>query len=601
MGTIAAPAAGYDGRPILRQFALLATMTAGVVAAAATAVNLDPSPPAEPDSWSVIRGVVVLSYVVAGAYTWWRGPASRIGVYVAAIGLTYSLTALAASDEAIAHSVGRVAHAAFIVAFVYVFLCFPHDRLTSELERRLVVVLFLGTAVAWLIAVPLVERLPSGGPLISCMDACPENAFQLVATSEGVSNAITFPVHVVTASALLALVVVVINKARSPNRLRRRLVEPVFVSIAVLAVTYAAFTVLQEAGMGPTTILRVAGAFGAISIPVALVVGQIRGRSFALASLAALVSRIGGEPVTPRRIEELLREALGDPTLTLALRGRRGDEWVDARGRTFALPDQRAPLDVTYVRRNGSTVAAVVHDPGLDGGSGLIEGVAATALVLLDNAQLVAELRASRARVVALAQRERLRLEQNLHDGAQQRLFAIRVKLDAARSHTGDEQLTHELDEIGEDASAAIEELRALAQGLYPAVLRTRGLADGLRAVAQTTTTPVEVVARDVPRCSERVEEAVYFCALEAIQNVSKHAGADARAIVTLERIGPGLAFAIVDDGVGFDPSLVAEGVGLVGMRDRIGAVGGEVDVLSQPGHGTTVRGVVPECWPAAA
>jgi signal transduction histidine kinase len=214
--------------------------------------------------------------------------------------------------------------------------------------------------------------------------------------------------------------------------------------------------------------------------------------------------------------------------------------------------------------------------------------------MLLENLQLVDELRRSRARVVSASQEERLRLERNLHDGAQQRLFALLLMIRDARIEAGEGAAGAKLDEIAEEASAALQELRELAHGLYPTVLRDRGLPDALRAVAGRSSLPTEVRDGEVGRLSGAVEEAVYFCALEAIQNAVKHAGQGARVIVSLERHGRDLVFEITDDGVGFELGNHSGGIGLVSMGDRVGAVGGALDLGSAPGRGTTVRGVVP-------
>jgi signal transduction histidine kinase len=206
------------------------------------------------------------------------------------------------------------------------------------------------------------------------------------------------------------------------------------------------------------------------------------------------------------------------------------------------------------------------------------------------------ELRASRRRIAESAQRERLRLERNLHDGAQQRLFAIQIKLDAVREHVQDEQVELQLEEISADAAAAVDELRALAHGLYPTVLRERGLPDALRSLATHAAISLRVVDNELERCAPTVEEAVYFCALEAVQNATKHAGPGVHVIITLARQGDALDVEIADDGPGFDVAREADGIGLVSMRDRIGAVGGELRIVSAHGDGTAISAHVPQC-----
>jgi signal transduction histidine kinase len=214
--------------------------------------------------------------------------------------------------------------------------------------------------------------------------------------------------------------------------------------------------------------------------------------------------------------------------------------------------------------------------------------------MLLENSRLVGELQASRARIAESAESERLRLERDLHDGAQQRLMAIQIKLALARRVAGSAELEGQLDELEADASAAVDELRTLAHGIYPPVLRERGVADAFRAFAKAVPIPVRVVDDGVGRAATGVEAAIYYCSLEAIQNVVKHAGPGATATLTLARPSGRIEFEIRDDGTGFDSTAPIGGFGLVSMHDRIAAVGGELSVDSSPGRGTIVLGRIP-------
>ena len=174
--------------------------------------------------------------------------------------------------------------------------------------------------------------------------------------------------------------------------------------------------------------------------------------------------------------------------------------------------------------------------------------------------------------------------------------MAIQIKLRMLENTTEDEKVAGQLKAIGSDAEAAVEELRSLAHGIHPQALRDYGLADALRSFAMRTPMRISVVDNGIGRCSRTIEAAIYFCTTEAIQNVVKHAGHEARATATLGRDGERVAFAISDDAAGIDSSQpgVGDGDGLDSMRDRIGAVGGELRIVSVPGVGTTVRGTVP-------
>jgi signal transduction histidine kinase len=206
-----------------------------------------------------------------------------------------------------------------------------------------------------------------------------------------------------------------------------------------------------------------------------------------------------------------------------------------------------------------------------------------------------AELAASRARVVAAADESRRRIERNLHDGAQQHLVALAVKVGLAQ-HVDDPQALGELiTELRSDVQAAIDELRELAHGIYPPLLRERGLAEALQAAATRATLPTEVAVRLPGRYPEEAETAVYFCCLEAMQNAGKHAGPGSCVRVEVGGDACELRFGVRDDGAGFSVDAV-QGAGFANMADRLGAIGGTLTIESAPGAGTTVSGTIPAC-----
>jgi signal transduction histidine kinase len=225
----------------------------------------------------------------------------------------------------------------------------------------------------------------------------------------------------------------------------------------------------------------------------------------------------------------------------------------------------------------------------------LVRDLAAQAGLVLRNVRLVEDLRASRQRLVAAQDEERRRLERNIHDGAQQQLVALAVKARLARQLTErDPAKTAEmLQQIEAETQTALEDLRDLARGIYPPLLADRGLVAALEAQSRKASVPVSVEANAVGRYSADVEATVYFCTLEALQNVAKYAEADG-TVIRLSQSNGSLAFEVVDEGRGFDPDEVATGTGLQGMADRLAAVGGSLEVRSAPGRGTTVAGRVP-------
>jgi signal transduction histidine kinase len=251
------------------------------------------------------------------------------------------------------------------------------------------------------------------------------------------------------------------------------------------------------------------------------------------------------------------------------------------------------------VRHRGDLLGAisVVVTPNEPLGSNqerLLEDVAAQAGLALRNVALVEDLRASRKRIVAAADERARALERNIHDGAQQQLVALTVKLRLAQGLVprDPERAEAMLAELQTEAQTALEDLRDLARGIYPPLLADKGLREALEAQARKTHLPVRIDADGVGRYPQEVEAAVYFCTLEALQNVSKYANASSVDVLLRQRDGD-LAFEIRDDGVGFDVT-AARGSGLSNMRDRLDALGGDLDVRSEPGRGTLVRGRVP-------
>jgi signal transduction histidine kinase len=252
------------------------------------------------------------------------------------------------------------------------------------------------------------------------------------------------------------------------------------------------------------------------------------------------------------------------------------------------------------VRHQGEELGALAvtmpaNDPMDPTKEKLVRDLASQAGPVLRNVRLIEELRASRQRLVAAQDEERRRIERNIHDGAQQQLVALAVQLKLAEQLVGkDPEKERELiGRLGGQATAALEDLRDLARGIYPPLLADKGLASALVAQARKAAVPTTVESVGIGRYAREVESAVYFCILEAMNNVAKYAHAD-HTIVRLARANGHLEFEVRDDGSGFDASDTFYGTGLQGMSDRLDAIEGELTVTSGQGDGTTVRGSVP-------
>jgi signal transduction histidine kinase len=214
---------------------------------------------------------------------------------------------------------------------------------------------------------------------------------------------------------------------------------------------------------------------------------------------------------------------------------------------------------------------------------------------VLRNAALIEDLKASRVRLVAAQNEERRRIERNIHDGAQQQLVALAVKLRLADTLVGsDEEHAHAmLAELQTETNQALEDLRDLARGIYPPLLADKGLPAALESQARKSAVPVSVESEGIGRYPQEAEAAVYFSCLEALQNIAKYANASA-ASIRLVQTDSVLMFQVSDDGRGFDPAAVEPGTGLQGVADRLAALGGTLDIRSAPDEGATLVGRIP-------
>jgi signal transduction histidine kinase len=258
------------------------------------------------------------------------------------------------------------------------------------------------------------------------------------------------------------------------------------------------------------------------------------------------------------------------------------------------------------VRHGGELLGAISltkppNEPLTSTEDGLLRHLASQAALVMRNARLTAELRAtidelraSRRRLVEAQDAERRKIERNLHDGAQQQLIALAIQLNVLAEAADDADFVRQaVPELTAQVRAALDDLRALARGIYPPLLADQGLVVALRAQAARSPVPVQLEAGEVGRYPADAESTVYFCALEALQNVVKHARAS-RVVVRLSGDGDGLEFSISDDGAGLPAGGPRAGSGLQGMTDRVAAHGGTLEVRSEPGQGTTISGRLP-------
>jgi signal transduction histidine kinase len=299
------------------------------------------------------------------------------------------------------------------------------------------------------------------------------------------------------------------------------------------------------------------------------------------------------------QLRDAVARALGDPSLELGYWLPDERRYVTADGQPLATATSAggsAPA-TTPIERGGERLAVLVHDPGVDGD--LVQAVGAAASLAIANTRLqaalvaqLAEVRASRTRIVQAGDQERRRIERDLHDGAQQRLLGVRLALRLAHARLEDGNVQTATEVLGEADAAvvdAIEELRALARGIHPPILTEEGLGPALSALAGRAPVPIDL-SIDTGRLSPAVEATCYFVAAEATANIVKHATAT-RARIDVDVADGIVTLVVADDGIG---GADVEGDGLRGLRDRVEAVAGRFQVDSPPVGGTRVSAWIP-------
>jgi signal transduction histidine kinase len=525
---------------------------------------------------------VAVPYIAAGVIAWWRRPESRLGPLMVAGGLASAFSGWQLAEASGPYTFGAAFDIVPAALFLHVCLAFPDGRLRSRFERVLV-------GVAYVVAVGLqLVKLALGG-------VDPQNLLDVWRQPDLVVTVEDVQLLSLTACCLVGLGVLV-RRHRRLGKPRRRSIAFVINSFAVALVMIAVLFGLAAFDLPGFREVQRATLFVVGLSPLAFLLGLLDAR-LARSAVGDLILELRRDPAPPD-LRDALANTLRDPSLTLAYWLPDFQTYVDVNGRPVRLPDDDR-RSATLIDRNGEHVAALVHDPALDEERQLLEAVGAAAGMSLENARLHAELRArveelrgSRARVIEAGQKERQRLQRNLHDGAQQRLIALSLRLSLLeRRLVAEPEAREELDAARREIALSLEELRDVARGIHPAVLSGHGLAVAVESLAARARLPVRLTLDVVGRLPERVEVAAYYVVSESLANVAKHAQAG-EARVSLEQQPGLLVVEVVDDGVGGADT--ERGSGLRGLADRVEALGGRLRVWTPLGGGTRVQAEIP-------
>ena len=505
------------------------------------------------------------------------GALATIGNLLAAAGFALLAADLQWANSHVLWNVGFLLNALWVALLVQLVLTFPEGRPWSRVAPFAIAGAFATTVAGQLVGALV---LPDARDVLT------------VTPHQTLADAVDRVQAILGMGIALVLLVLLVRRLLVLRGPAQRAQAPLLAAAAFSVLAALPWLAWMVATRDDTPAVDTAGRAVSLLVPFSVVAGIVWSR-LRRPEASDLVVELRTPGASSLR--ERLARALGDPTLDLAYRLDDG-RYVDVAGRTLELPlgPNRA---VTLVTARGEEVAALIHDPALLDEPALVESVRATAGLVLENERLaaevraqLAEVRASRARLVAATDAERRRLERNLHDGAQQRLVTLSIMLGLAASD-GDASSSPVLLRAQDEVEEAIAELRELARGIHPTLLREEGLEAAVRALARRTPLPVEVEASVGKRLPDAVELAAYFLVSEALTNVVKHASAS-HATVRLVRGSATLGVVVVDDGVGGARARLDSG--LAGLQDRLEALEAKLVVESEPGGGTTIHAEIP-------
>ena len=536
--------------------------------------------PAEP--LDVILRLVGGSFAACGLIAWRRRPDSRSGLLMTATGFAFLVPALFRDYGGMfGLTVAACLSDLWTLFFIPLLLTYrTSGRLRTTADR----VLVGAVAVEIVVLAPL--WLVFADDPATLLLALPDP--QIAKAIDNVQRGLYVALSVGTAGVIAAR-----WWAASPPG--RRAMLPSVGGAVCLLLWSALLTVDLVVGGTRHPVLLWTTACSIALVPVAFLVGLLRSR-LARGGLADLFGELA--TMQPAQLQAALARVLHDPAFTIAY-AEAGGGFVDVHGEPVDPPEPSDGRSVSHVARGGVPIAALVYDRSLDDEPELVESVGGAATIALENRLLqaqsqarLAELQASRQRLVAAADAERRRIERNLHDGAQQRLVTLALQLSLIQRRIRDDpgQAEQLVVSASDELAQSLAELRELARGIHPAALE-QGLERALEALVLRSPVPTELVVEPGPRLPRPIEFAAYFVASEALANVAKYARASA-VVVRLTRTSTAALVEIADDGIGgADP---AAGSGLRGLADRVEAVGGRLAVSSPRGGGTVVTAELP-------
>ena len=545
--------------------------------------------------YAVLAAVEVWSSVAIGLYYWSYRPTSRLGTLLVAYGFTNAAIGLQGSSIPLVATVGVLAEVPGLILILWLILVYQGERL-GDAGRWILAswgILVLALYGPWFLLHPTVVTPTALG---ACRANCPANPLWIGSSADRLAPLLSRLPDAWRIGAFVLLAVVFLRYLPTLRRsvAERNVMLPV---LAIFSIWLLGSTVYGAVRLTDRQSQVVFWALyhGRAIFPLSFLAGLLAAEIFSVSSLRTVIRHL--DSGSRRNEEATLADALRDPDIKLAFWIPASDEFVDADGIRVRPPAANSGRVMTEFRRGGQLIGGIVSDAAIGRHPELLESAARVVSIAVDKRRLEGDLKttrgylsSSRAESAAATENQRRRIERDLHDSLQQELLAVDMRVQVARNLTQDVALRDRLAGISEDLALARQNVHDIARGLRPANILAQGLTPPLAEAAQRAPIPVVFRSSGVGRYPLEVEEAIYFCCLEALQNAEKHGGQDANATIDIIGSDDALSFTVRDTGRGFDQTR-AHGQGLRNMFERMNRIGGWLSIDSRVGRGTTISG----------
>jgi signal transduction histidine kinase len=545
--------------------------------------------------YAVLDGVEVWSSVGIGLYYWSYRPTSRLGNPLVAYGFSNAAIGLQGSSNPLVSTVGVLAEVPALILILWLILVYQRERLGNGGRWILFSwgILVLALYGPWLLLHPTVVTPTALG---TCGANCPANPLWIGSAVDRLAPILSRLPDAWRIGAFILLAVVFLRYLPTLRRsaAERNVMLPVLAIFAVWVLGSTAYGAVQLSDRESQVVFW-ALYHGRAIFPFAFLAGLIASEMFTATSLRTVIRQL--DSGSRLNEEATLADALSDPDIRLAFWIPASDQFVDTDGVRVGRPIANSGRVMTEFRRGGQLIGGIISDAAISRHPELLEAAARVVSIAVDRRRLEGDLKTardylshSREESAAATESQRRRMERDLHDSLQQELLAVEMRVQVARNLTQDVTLRDRLTGISEDLALARQNVRDIARGLQPANVLAQGLIPPLAEVAHRAPIPVVFRSRGVGRYPANVEEAIYFCCLEALQNAEKHGGPDTHVTIDIIGSDDALSFTVRDSGPGFDKAQAHE-EGLRNMFERMTGISGWLNIDSRVGEGTTISG----------